>query len=148
MKDEDKDIIKGIINDAIKPSSDEIIGMRIEVNHLIGSMDDVREESRETRLELKNGSKMFVDHGNKITDHGRRIEDIECDQESGGKALAQQAFLYGIIILPSSELSLEFLPLLHRQQIVEDSSFNSRTGRRERALDIVDDATEKREETT
>jgi len=54
-------------------------------------------------------------------------------------ALAQQASLYGIIILPSSELSLEFLPLLDRQQIVEDDSFRSREGRRERALDIVDD---------
>ncbi len=55
-------------------------------------------------------------------------------------ALAQQAFLYGIIILPSSELSLEFLPLLNRQQIVEDSTFASRAGRRDRALDIIDDA--------
>ena len=55
-------------------------------------------------------------------------------------ALAQQAYLYGIIILPSSELSLEFLPLLHRQQIVEDSTFTSRAGRRDRALDIIDDA--------
>ncbi len=55
-------------------------------------------------------------------------------------ALAQQAFLYGIIILPSSELSLEFLPLLHRQQIVEGSTFSSRAGRRDRALDIIDDA--------
>lgn len=61
-------------------------------------------------------------------------------------ALSQQAFLYGIIILPSSELSLEFLPILHRQQIVEDSTFNSRAGRRDRALDIIDDASAPQEE--
>lgn len=63
-------------------------------------------------------------------------------------ALGQQAFLYGIIILPSSELTLEFLPLLDRLQIVEDSTFRSRLGRRDRALDIVDDATETREESS
>lgn len=56
-------------------------------------------------------------------------------------ALAQQAFLYGIIILPSSEVGLDFLPLLHRHQIVESISLASRSGRRDRALDIVDDAT-------
>ncbi|MCP4444531.1 MAG: hypothetical protein GY811_04195 [Myxococcales bacterium] len=59
--------------------------------------------------------------------------------------LAQHASLYGIIILPSSELGLEFLPLLDRQQIVEDESFRSREGRRDRALDIVDDVSAKGE---
>jgi hypothetical protein len=57
-------------------------------------------------------------------------------------ALAQQAYLYGIIILPSSEVSLEFLPLLHRSQIVDSISLSSRAGRRDRALDIVDDVSE------
>ena len=56
-------------------------------------------------------------------------------------ALAQQAYLYGIIILPSSEVSLDFLPLLQRSQIVESTALSSRAGRRDRALDIVDDAT-------
>jgi hypothetical protein len=54
-------------------------------------------------------------------------------------ALAQQAFLYGIIILPSSQVTLDFLPLLHRQQVVSDEALASRSGRRERALDIVGD---------
>src|SRR5690606_36891628 len=54
-------------------------------------------------------------------------------------AMAQQAYLYGIIILPSSEVTLEFLPLLHRHQIVEPTALSSRAGRRERALDIVGD---------
>jgi hypothetical protein len=56
-------------------------------------------------------------------------------------AMAQQAYLYGIIILPSSEVSLDFLPLLHRHQIVESTALSSRTGRRERALDILGDTT-------
>lgn len=54
-------------------------------------------------------------------------------------AMAQQAYLYGIIILPSQEVSLEFLPLMHRHQIVEPGALSSRAGRRERALDIVGD---------
>ncbi len=55
-------------------------------------------------------------------------------------SLAQQAFLYGIIILPSSQLTLEFLPLLQRHQIVESTALASRVQRRDRALDIVTDA--------
>lgn len=54
-------------------------------------------------------------------------------------SLAQQAFMYGIIILPSSELSLEYLPLLNRHQIVDSNSLSTRDRRRDRALDIVDD---------
>jgi hypothetical protein len=59
-------------------------------------------------------------------------------------ALAQQGFLYGIIILPSQEVSLDFLPLLHRHQVVESSQLASRANRRDRALDIVTDASEAR----
>jgi hypothetical protein len=55
-------------------------------------------------------------------------------------ALGQHAYLYGIIILPSSEVTLEFLPLLDRYQIVEPTALSSRVGRRDRALDIVSDA--------
>lgn len=58
--------------------------------------------------------------------------------------MAQQAFLYGIIILPSSEVALDFLPLLQRHQIVESTALASRAGRRDRALDIVSDASETR----
>ena len=54
--------------------------------------------------------------------------------------MALQAFLYGIIILPSSEITQEFLPLMQRHQIVEPTALASRAGRRDRALDIVDDA--------
>ncbi len=59
-------------------------------------------------------------------------------------SLAQQCFLYGIIILPSSELSLEYLPLLNRHQIVDSNSLSSRDRRRDRALDIVDDTSASR----
>jgi len=60
-------------------------------------------------------------------------------------ALGQHAYLYGIIILPSSEISLEFLPLLDRHQVVESVSLASRAGRRDRALDIVSDASHETE---
>ncbi|WP_428265519.1 vWA domain-containing protein [Haliangium sp.] len=59
-------------------------------------------------------------------------------------ALAQQAFLYGIVILPSSEVTLEFTSLLHRYQVVDASTLDSRAGRRDRALGIVQDASESR----
>lgn len=55
-------------------------------------------------------------------------------------ALGQHAYLYGIIILPSSEVSLEFLPLLDRYQVVDREALSSRAERRDRALHIVGDA--------
>lgn len=55
-------------------------------------------------------------------------------------AMSQHAHLYGIIILPSSEVSLEFLPLLHRYQVVDATVFENRSDRKARALDILDDA--------
>ena len=60
-------------------------------------------------------------------------------------SLAQQAFLYGIIILPSSEVTLEFMPLLHRHQIVDSTALGSRAGRRDRALGIVRDTSASRQ---
>jgi len=59
-------------------------------------------------------------------------------------ALGQLAFLYGIIISPSSDVLPDFVPLLHRHQIVLPEAFVSRTGRQRRALDIVSDATARR----
>ncbi len=54
--------------------------------------------------------------------------------------LAKLAFLYGIIILPSSDVELDYLPLLGRHQIVESAALESRANRRDRALNIVSDA--------
>jgi hypothetical protein len=59
-------------------------------------------------------------------------------------ALKQLSFLYGIIIIPSSEQLPEFVSLLDRQQIVESETFQSRAGRQKRALDIVSDASAQR----
>jgi hypothetical protein len=56
-------------------------------------------------------------------------------------ALKQQAFLYGIVTLPSSEQLPEFVPLLDRSQIVHADALTSRAERQRRALDIVGDAT-------
>lgn len=55
--------------------------------------------------------------------------------------LASVAQLYGIFVMPSSgTLDLEYLPLLTRTQIVDESSLSDRKSRQRRALDIVDDA--------
>ncbi|HET9992484.1 MAG TPA: hypothetical protein VFQ65_28320 [Kofleriaceae bacterium] len=56
-------------------------------------------------------------------------------------ALKQQAFLYGIVCLPSSDQLPEFVPLLDRSQIVHADALTSRAERQRRALDIVGDAT-------
>jgi hypothetical protein len=54
--------------------------------------------------------------------------------------LRREAYLYGIIILPSSDVALEYLDLLQRYQIVDAKTLASRKGRRDRALEIVEDA--------
>jgi hypothetical protein len=58
--------------------------------------------------------------------------------------LAQHAFLYGIIISPSSDVLPEFVPMLHRSQVVLPDAFGSRVNRQRRALDIVTDAGKRR----
>jgi hypothetical protein len=55
--------------------------------------------------------------------------------------LKQQAFLYGVVCLPSSDQLPEFVPLLDRSQIVTSDALTSRAERQRRALDIVGDAT-------
>jgi hypothetical protein len=54
--------------------------------------------------------------------------------------LRREAFLYGIFIFPSSDVSLEYLDQLHRHQIVDDRALSSREKRKNRALEIVHDA--------
>ena len=54
-------------------------------------------------------------------------------------ALSKLATLYGVYVLPSGELQLDYLPLLHRTQIVHASELSSVKSRRQRALQIVDD---------
>jgi hypothetical protein len=60
--------------------------------------------------------------------------------------LRQAAHLYGVFILPSSTLHLDYLPLLDRHQIVNAEALSSRERSVDRALEIVDDAATRREE--
>ncbi len=55
------------------------------------------------------------------------------------------AYLHGIIILPSSDVSLEWLSLFDKHQIVTAESLASREGRKDRALDIVKETAVPRE---
>ncbi len=58
------------------------------------------------------------------------------------EALARDASLYGVFILPSRPITLDYLPLLHRHQIVTPETLAHAGAGRRRALDIVDDATQ------
>lgn len=59
-------------------------------------------------------------------------------------SLKQQAFLYGVVVLPSSDQLPEFVTMLDRQQIVSGDVLTNRAERQRRALDIVGDATKTR----
>ncbi|MEZ4401805.1 MAG: hypothetical protein R3B06_17385 [Kofleriaceae bacterium] len=59
--------------------------------------------------------------------------------------LAAHAFLYGIIISPSSDILPDFVASMQRSQVVSPEIFASRTGRQRRALDIVSDASRRRD---
>ena len=56
------------------------------------------------------------------------------------QALAANAHLYGIFVLPTRPLDLDYLPYLHRHQVVVAASFVKTADKRRRALEIVDDA--------
>jgi len=71
-----------------------------------------------------------------IITHGQCHIGVDVVQE-----LAQVAQLYGVFILPSASLHLDYLPLLQRHQIVEQHVLASRERAVDRALEIVDDAT-------
>jgi hypothetical protein len=60
--------------------------------------------------------------------------------------LRQTAHLYGVFILPSSTLHLDYLPLLDRYQIVSEEALSSRERQVDRALEIVDDASAQQRE--
>lgn len=57
-------------------------------------------------------------------------------------ALKQQAFLYGVVVLPSTDQLPEFVPLLDRSQIVSGEALTNRAERQRRALDIIENATQ------
>jgi hypothetical protein len=56
------------------------------------------------------------------------------------EALARDASLYGIFVLPSRPIALDYLPLLHRHQIVTAETLARGASTRRRALEIVEDA--------
>ena len=56
------------------------------------------------------------------------------------KALATQARLFGIFVLPSGPLDLDYLPYLHKSQVVTPESVGRTADKRRRALEIVEDA--------
>jgi len=56
------------------------------------------------------------------------------------KTLAGLARLYGIFVLPSGPLELDYLPFLHKSQIVTAASLARTAEKRRRALEIVEDA--------
>jgi hypothetical protein len=56
------------------------------------------------------------------------------------EALARDATLYGIFVLPSRTVDLEYLPRLHRYQIVTAEALARGAEKRRRALEIVEDA--------
>jgi len=53
------------------------------------------------------------------------------------RQLREYAFLYAVVILPSSDLDLEYLPLFHGVHVVSAESLRTREDRKDRALHIV-----------
>jgi hypothetical protein len=99
----------------------------------------------------RNYAKVFGLLANEVTRLARRekkqvvlylVTHAECHVPLEAiERLRQSATLYGIFMLPSSgELDLEYLPRLHRTQIVTQAALEQREERAKRAMDIVDDA--------
>lgn len=55
------------------------------------------------------------------------------------EALGRLAHLYGVFVLPSQPLALEYLPLLQRHQVVTAETLSRPAEKRRRALEIVGD---------
>ena len=55
------------------------------------------------------------------------------------QGLRRQAAVYGIFVLPSQPLDLEYLPLLSGHQVISSESIAHPADRRRRALDVVQD---------
>jgi hypothetical protein len=70
----------------------------------------------------------FITHG------GCQIPSAAVD------VLTAHAQLYGIFVMPSRPLDLDYLPRLHGSQIVTAASLGRSADKQRRALDIVDDA--------
>ena len=67
--------------------------------------------------------------------HGQCHIPVEIVQQ-----LRALATLYGVFILPSGGVPIDYAPLLHRAEIVDETTLGNRTLRRDRALGIVQEA--------
>jgi uncharacterized protein (DUF58 family) len=68
-----------------------------------------------------------------ILTHGQCHIPVETVQQ-----LRQLAVLYGIFILPKAGAPIDYAPLLHRTEIVDETALANRAERRRRALGIVE----------
>jgi hypothetical protein len=68
------------------------------------------------------------------------ITHAECHIPLGTvDALARDARLYGVFVLPSKPIDLDYLPRLHRYQVVTAAALARAAEKRRRALEIVED---------
>jgi hypothetical protein len=68
------------------------------------------------------------------------ISHAECHiPTSTVEALAREANLYGVFVLPSRPVELDYLPHLHRHQVVTAEALARAAEKRRRALEIVED---------
>ena len=56
-------------------------------------------------------------------------------------ALKALAYLYAVIILPSSEVALDYLPLFDRHHVVSAEALATRAARKDSAIEILDEET-------
>jgi hypothetical protein len=61
------------------------------------------------------------------------------------ESLKRVAALYGVFILPSSQVELDYLPLLDRYHIVDEETLSNRKDRVDKALEIIDEASSERQ---
>ncbi|MES1157525.1 MAG: hypothetical protein ABUL67_00370 [Haliangium ochraceum] len=98
----------------------------------------------------RNYARVFADLATEVTrlrrEDGRDvaitfITHAECHiPQATVEALARDASLYGIFVLPSRPMALTYLSLLHRHQIVTAATLARAASSRRRALEIVEDA--------
>jgi hypothetical protein len=60
------------------------------------------------------------------------------------ESLKRVASLYGVFILPSAEIQLDYLSLLDRYHVVDEDTLSNRKDRVDKALEIIDEASRRR----
>ncbi|HXU63424.1 MAG TPA: hypothetical protein VN962_17115 [Polyangia bacterium] len=91
-------------------------------------------------------SDLVVELGRLVRDEGRQVAVTFITHGachiplSTVETLAGLAHLTGVFVLPSQPLDLEYLPRLHRTQVVTAASLARPADKRRRALEIIDEA--------